>query len=82
MIEKTSLENFLIIDIETVSIKPTFEDLSEEWKQLWRDKVQKSIPTDVSIEDYYPQRAGVMAEFSKVVCISLGYFKSRGHAAP
>lgn len=75
MIEKIPLENFLIIDIETVSIKPTFDDLSEEWKQLWRDKVQKSIPTDVSIENYYPQRAGVMAEFSKVVCISLGYFK-------
>lgn len=75
MIEKLPLDNFLIIDIETVSEKSAFNDLSDEWKQLWQDKVMRSLPTSISIEEYYLQRAGVMAEFSKVVCISLGYFK-------
>ena len=75
MIEKLILENFLIIDIETVSAKSDFKELHEDWKQLWQDKVIKTIPPGISVEEYYLQRAGVMAEFSKVVCISLGYFK-------
>jgi hypothetical protein len=48
--------------------------LTETWQQLWIEKVQKICPDNVSIDTFYEQRAGVMAEFSKVVCISIGYF--------
>jgi hypothetical protein len=72
------LENFLLIDIETVSEHPTFSVLSDSWKQLWEEKVQRQLPENVTAEEFYPQRAGVMAEFSKVVCISVGYFKRDG----
>lgn len=75
MINEIPLENLLVIDIETVSIQPNFKALSEEWQQLWQDKVSRTLPINTSAEEFYPQRAGVMAEFSKVVCISLGYFK-------
>ena len=75
MIIETPLENFLVIDIETVSVQPDFASLSLEWQQLWEDKIRRVLPIDISAEEYYPKRAGVMAEFSKVVCISLGYFK-------
>lgn len=75
MIAKMPLENFLIIDIETVSAKQHYTSLSVEWQQLWEDKVIRTLPEDTTADQYYPQRAGVMAEFSKVVCISLGYFK-------
>ena len=72
------LENMLLIDIETVSEHPTFNELNADWKQLWEEKVQRQLPENVTAEEFYPQRAGVMAEFSKVVCISVGYFKKDG----
>ena len=75
MIAKMPLENFLVIDIETVSAKPDFEELDTEWKHLWDEKVLRSLPENITSSEYYPQRAGIMAEFAKVVCISIGYFK-------
>jgi len=77
MITKIPLENFLIIDIETVSEKKDYHSLSEDWQHLWQEKVNKSLPEDVTVDEFYPHRAGVMAEFAKVVCISLGYFKKK-----
>ncbi|MEO7766844.1 MAG: ribonuclease H-like domain-containing protein [Ferruginibacter sp.] len=75
MIAKMPLENFLIIDIETVSEKNNFESLDLEWQHLWEEKVIRSLPENMMPGEYYPHRAGVMAEFAKVVCISIGYFK-------
>ena len=75
MITRMPLENFLVIDIETVSGQRNFEALSEDWQHLWQEKVLRSIPEDSTASEYYPQRAGIMAEFGKVVCISIGYFK-------
>ncbi len=76
MIAKMPLENFLIIDIETVSSQQHYSSLTDDWQHLWEEKVKRTVPEDVSVEEYYPQRAGVMAEFAKVVCISMGYFKN------
>jgi 3'-5' exonuclease len=75
MITTTALEKFLFIDIETVSEKESFKSLTEEWQQLWEEKVYRTLLENISIDEYYPQRAGIMAEFAKVVCISIGYFK-------
>ncbi|MCW3094006.1 MAG: 3-5 exonuclease [Ferruginibacter sp.] len=75
MIAKMPLENFLVIDIETVSEKKNFESLDIEWQHLWEEKVIRSLPENTTPGEYYPHRAGVMAEFAKVVCISIGYFK-------
>lgn len=69
------LENLLLIDIETVSESAAFDMLSEEWQMLWKEKVQRALPEETTAAEFYPQRAGVMAEFAKVVCISIGYFK-------
>ena len=72
------LENLLLIDIETVSEKSTFDELNEDWQILWQEKVQRTLPEDVTAAEFYPQRAAVMAEFAKVICISVGYFKREG----
>ncbi|MBK6634000.1 MAG: ribonuclease H-like domain-containing protein [Chitinophagaceae bacterium] len=72
------IENLLLIDIETVSEYATFNELNKDWKQLWEEKVQRNLPEDTTAADFYPQRAGVMAEFAKVICISVGYFKREG----
>jgi predicted PolB exonuclease-like 3'-5' exonuclease len=73
------LENLLLIDIETVPQHPSFEGLSNDWKQLWEEKTQRSLPDFTSAAEFYPQRAGVMAEFAKIVCISIGYFTKQGN---
>lgn len=75
MIAQMPLENFLIIDIETVSAQKNFESLSTESQSLWKEKVFRSLPEGTTADEYYSQRSGVMAEFAKVVCISIGYFK-------
>jgi hypothetical protein len=74
------LENLLLIDIETVSESAAFDMLSEEWQMLWKEKVQRTLPEETTAAEFYPQRAGVMAEFAKVICISIGYFKKEGNA--
>ena len=72
-------ENLLLIDIETVPQHHSFEELNEEWKTLWEEKVQRSLPENTSAAAFYSQRAGVMAEFAKVICISIGYFRKEGN---
>ena len=74
------LDNLLLIDIETVPQSSDFDDLNEEWKNLWEEKVQRSLPEGTTAAAFYSQRAGVMAEFAKVICISIGYFKKEGNA--
>ncbi|MBC7627410.1 ribonuclease H-like domain-containing protein [Ferruginibacter sp.] len=75
MIVKMPLENFLVIDIETVSAQQNYNSLNADWQHLWEEKVKRTVPENTTVDEYYPLRAGVMAEFAKVVCISLGYFK-------
>lgn len=74
------LENILLIDIETVPQYGSFNDMDDNWKELWEEKTHRTLPEGTSLEDFYPQRAGVMAEFSKIICISIGYFRKEGTA--
>lgn len=78
--QNIKLDNLLLIDIETVPQHPSFELLSEDWKHLWEEKTQRSLPDFTSAAEFYPQRAGVMAEFAKIVCISIGYFTKQDNA--
>lgn len=71
-------ENLLFIDIETVSEKATYQNLTENWQELWTEKTQRILPSENTVAEFYEQRAGVMAEFAKVICISIGYFKYEG----
>lgn len=78
--QNIKLENLLLIDIETVPQHPEFNLLSSEWQHLWEEKTQRSLPENTSAADYYEQRAGIMAEFAKIICISMGYFTKQGEA--
>ncbi len=70
------VENLFLIDIETVSEARNYDSLNEEWKDLWNEKIHKALPEKISAEEFYPLRAGIIAEFAKVVCISIGYFRT------
>jgi 3'-5' exonuclease len=67
------LHNLFIIDIETVPMVENFEDLDNNWKELWTDKTSKVLP-NYTPEDTWKMRGGIMAEFGKIVCISTAYF--------
>jgi uncharacterized protein YprB with RNaseH-like and TPR domain len=71
--------NILFLDIETV---PQFQDYSllpEDWKQLWDTKSVSLIKyhEGQTNETLYP-RAGIYAEFGKIVCISCGVLQGNG----
>jgi 3'-5' exonuclease len=78
MMDQLLLENFLVIDIETASVNKDYDTLDKHWQYLWGEKVSRLLPENTTLADYYLQRAGVMAEFAKVICISIGYFKKEG----
>ncbi len=67
-------KDLIIIDIETAPMHFAFNDLSTGWQELWEEKVKRILPAETSPAEFFEQRAGVMAEFAKVVCISMGYF--------
>lgn len=77
MLQKIPIENILFMDIETVPAYETWEALSEQEKNLWDKKTfyqRKEEPA----EEYYAQRAGVMAEFGKIICITVGMIDKSG----
>ena len=77
MIEKINLNNILFLDIETVPQQEHYNDLDDEMKELWQHKTQYQRKEDYTPEDFY-ERAGIWAEFGKIVCLSVGYFVNKG----
>lgn len=73
MLQKINLENILFLDIETVPLQPSFELLSAENQEMFANKTAYQRREGIAVEDFY-ERAGIWAEFGKIVCISVGYF--------
>lgn len=71
---KPELEKILFLDIETVPTEYQYSLLDETTKTLWNRKWLYD-PT-IDPETQYA-KAGIYAEFAKVICIGLGYY-SRG----
>lgn len=66
------LENILFLDIETVPQAPSYDALSDTAQDLWRHKAQVLLKdTDTKPADIY-NRAGIYAEFGKIICVSVG----------
>lgn len=68
-----NLSQILFLDIETASQFPEFQQMDEHWQNLWEEKTRFQRKED-SAEEFYPKRAGILAEFGKVICISCGFF--------
>ena len=73
------LHNILFLDIETVPQSPSYIDLSDDWKKLWDTKSTSLVKyhEGQTNETLYP-RAGIYAEFGKIVCISCGVIQGNG----
>jgi len=80
MLQNLDLTRVLILDIETVPQSPSYSRLDENIQRLW-DK--KALSLNAKMPEHTPDmiynRAGIYAEFGKIVCISVGYFNRSGN---
>ena len=72
MIHKIPLERILFLDIETVPGFGLWEELSEAEQMLWDKKTRFQRKEEVTAGEFYVERAGIMAEFGKIICITIG----------
>ena len=70
---KLQLENVLFLDIETVPQYENWDDVSETHQTLFEQKTAYQRKEEKTAEEFY-ERAGIWAEFGKIICISVGYF--------
>jgi uncharacterized protein YprB with RNaseH-like and TPR domain len=73
MIQRLNLKHILFLDIETSPLYKTYAEVPEVEKELWAEKTHYQRKDAFSPEAFYP-RAGIWAEFGKIICISVGYF--------
>jgi uncharacterized protein YprB with RNaseH-like and TPR domain len=73
MLANINIENILFLDIETVPQYASYEDLSEIEKELWGRKAEHLKKNDSDTPATIYNRAGIYAEFGKIICISTGY---------
>ena len=71
--------SILFLDIETVPQHSDYASLSKDWKELWDIKAgylirNKEAETPESIYS----RAGIYAEFGKIICIGCGFIVGEG----
>ncbi len=76
------LEPILFIDIETATLTNEFSELPEGLQAQWVRKSNVLLARsgeEKEPADFYKDKAGIFAEFGKVVCIGLGcYMKEDG----
>jgi uncharacterized protein YprB with RNaseH-like and TPR domain len=67
------LNDILFLDIETVPQKENWKELTTEMQSLYEKKTKYQRKEEFTAESFY-SRAGIWAEFGKIICISVGYF--------
>lgn len=74
MLNNINANEVLFLDIETVPGTQSFTELSPAIQALW-EKKSKSFRDTVQTADEVYERAGIYAEFGKIICISVGIIK-------
>ncbi len=77
MLDKLLPEHVLFLDIETVPQQERLELLPEKMQKLWARKAGQIGKEDETPESLY-NRAGIYAEFGKIICISAGMIYRKG----
>ena len=78
MLDNTPIDKVLFLDIETVPVSPEFSTMPEILQPLWEKKSSHFRKETETASDVY-QRAGIYAEFGKIICISLGIFYNKNN---
>jgi uncharacterized protein YprB with RNaseH-like and TPR domain len=67
------LSNILFLDIETVPQEENWNSLSKTTQELFEQKTKYQRKDEFTAAQFY-EKAGIWAEFGKIICISVGYF--------
>jgi hypothetical protein len=69
-------KGLLFLDIETVACQATFEALPERLRAQWAHKASRlgGEASHLTAAELFEQRAGIYAEFGKVIVIGLSFF--------
>ncbi len=78
MLNHLDISQVLFLDIETVSGYPSLKEAPEDLKHHWAHKAKsllKIYDRDLEEDEIYSsyERAGIYAEFGRIVCISVGF---------
>lgn len=72
MLNNINPEQILFLDIETVPAHPAFDLLDKPWQELWERKAAYLKKEEHETAGDIYNRAGIYAEFGKIICISVG----------
>ncbi len=74
MLKDLNLDDVLFLDIETVPAYADFDQQPDRFKTLWEKKAEllRRNEPEATPDELY-KRAGIYAEFGKIVCISCGF---------
>jgi 3'-5' exonuclease len=72
MLASINISNILFLDIETVPRWESFEKMPENFQKLWEHKTSYFQNSDSQTAEEIYDRAGIYAEFGKIICISVG----------
>lgn len=73
MLDNLNPLNILFLDIETVPQYGSYAEVPDTFKNLWEKKCAFLVKEEETPESIY-SRAGIYAEFGKIICISVGCF--------
>jgi len=76
MLANIKPEDILFLDIETVPAVSSFSSLDPASQVHWDKKSKQFRGDEQSSADVY-ERAGIYAEFGKIICISVGLIKEK-----
>ncbi len=87
MIKKEELKNIVYFDVETAGAYPTHDDLVQtnpRLAKLWEKRAKYFRGTNPELSELtdseiYSQKAGLEAEFGRVVCVSFGIWDNGEH---
>jgi 3'-5' exonuclease len=74
-----NFSNILFLDIETVPQQPEYAALDDRWRALWGSKAATLLRgREGETPETIYERAGIYAEFGKIICISCGCIQGEG----
>jgi DNA polymerase elongation subunit (family B) len=77
------LRDILFIDIETVASTSDYASMSERMKVQWSRKANfYKRDSPLTDEELFHERAGIYAEFGKIVCIAVGKYLDHESGEP
>ncbi len=74
MLKDIKLQYILFLDIETVPAYSNYDQMPEKFRLLWDQKAERLKKSDSETPDLIYNKAGIYAEFGKIICISVGFF--------